>query len=93
MSIAASPYKHLEDPFFSSSLDSYEGVPDFVSPIKRRVGLDVSGRAHDALAWGGTVLPGIALSLVLAWAGFTLSELIGRRTGKRRSSNAWGSPR
>jgi len=67
MSSQASPYKYLEDPF-DSSLDSFEGVPEFVAP----------GRFHDALARVGDVLPGIALSLLLAGAGFVVSELVGR---------------
>jgi uncharacterized integral membrane protein (TIGR00698 family) len=33
---------------------------------------------HDALAWTGNVLPGIALSLVLAFVGFVVSEFGGR---------------
>lgn len=74
----ASPYKYLEDPFHSS-LDSFEGVPDSVAPSTARTALGARGGMHDALAWAGNVLPGIALSLVLAWTGFFLSELIGRR--------------
>lgn len=75
MTIAASPYKYLEDPF-DLSLDSFEGVPDFVP--ERKGGL-VIGWAHDSLAWAGDVLPGFALAFALAWAGYFLSELIGRR--------------
>jgi len=72
MTTASSPYKYLEDPFHSS-LDSFEGVPDFV-PKRKAVGW-----AHDSLAWAGIVLPGFALAFALAWAGYFLSELFGRR--------------
>ena len=70
MNFAASPYKHLEDPFHSS-LDSFEGVPDFVpgpgagSP---------RGWAHTLLAWVGEVLPGIALAFALACAGYFMFD-------------------
>jgi uncharacterized integral membrane protein (TIGR00698 family) len=70
----ASRYVHLEDPFYSS-LDSYEGVPDFVAP--RTAQARVLAQAHDGLAWIGNVLPGIALALLLAWAGYALSDVFG----------------
>ena len=75
MSTLASRYVHLEDPFYSS-LDSYEGVPDFVAP--RTAQARVLAQAHDGLAWIGNVLPGIALALLLAWAGYTVSDVFGR---------------
>jgi len=74
MSTVASRYVHLEDPFYSS-LDSYEGVPDFVAP--RTPQARVLAQAHDGLAWIGSVLPGIALALLLAWAGYALSDVFG----------------
>ncbi|HSU68087.1 MAG TPA: putative sulfate exporter family transporter [Tepidisphaeraceae bacterium] len=37
------------------------------------------GRANGAMAWAGTVLPGVVLSVLLASTGFVVSELIGRR--------------
>ena len=78
MTTAASRYTYLEDPFHSS-LDSYEGVPDFVSPRKAESVSDLRGGAHEFLAWAGNVLPGIALAFGLAWIGYFLSELVGRR--------------
>ena len=70
----ASRYVHLEDPFYSS-LDSYEGVPDFVAPRTARA--RILAQAHDGLAWIGNVLPGIALAFLLAWAGYALSDVFG----------------
>jgi uncharacterized integral membrane protein (TIGR00698 family) len=78
MTTTASRYTYLEDPFHSS-LDSYEGVPDFVAPRKAESMFDLTGGAHEALAWAGNVLPGIALAFVLAWFGYFLSEIFGRR--------------
>lgn len=78
MSSHASPYTHLEDPFYSS-LDSFEGVPDFVIPLKAQALFGTRSRLHEALGWAGGVLPGIMLSLALAFAGFIVSDLIGRR--------------
>lgn len=74
MSSAASAYLHLEDPFYYSSLDSFEGVPDFIAPVTP---FGARGRVHGALAWAGGVSPGIVLALALACTGFLLSELIG----------------
>jgi uncharacterized integral membrane protein (TIGR00698 family) len=63
-----------------SSLDSLEGVPDIFEPRVRPEERTAAGRrAHEALGWVGAVLPGIGLALALAWIGYTLSELIGRR--------------
>ncbi|HSZ59832.1 MAG TPA: putative sulfate exporter family transporter [Tepidisphaeraceae bacterium] len=78
MTTTASRYTYLEDPFHSS-LDSYEGVPDFVAPRKAQSAFDLTGGAHEILAWAGNILPGIALAFVLAWFGYLLSELCGRR--------------
>src|SRR2546421_4051326 len=76
MTTALSRYNYLTDPFHDDSLDSYEGVPDFAPSRKAQAG--PGARAHDALAWAGNVLPGIALAFVLAWAGYALSELFGQ---------------
>jgi uncharacterized integral membrane protein (TIGR00698 family) len=78
MTTTASRYTYLEDPFHSS-LDSFEGVPDFVAPRKAESIFDIAGGAHEFLAWAGNVLPGIALAFVLALFGYLLSELFGRR--------------
>ena len=72
MTTSVSRYRYLEDPFHSS-LDSFEGVPDFVAP--RSV---LGARAHYALAWIGDVFPGISLALLLAWLGYVLSDQFGR---------------
>ncbi|HUO09612.1 MAG TPA: putative sulfate exporter family transporter [Phycisphaerae bacterium] len=75
MTAVASPYIHLEDPFHISSLDSMEGIPDFAAGPKST---PAQSRPHAALAWVGLMLPGISLALALAWAGYALSELLGR---------------
>jgi uncharacterized integral membrane protein (TIGR00698 family) len=77
MSAVASPYLHLEDPFHISSLDSMEGIPDIALSRKTELALGASARLHAALAWAGLMLPGISLALALAWAGYSLSELLG----------------
>ena len=74
---AAAP-TNLEDPF-PSSLDSFEGVPDFVP--ERRAGslFGTDGWAHRCLTWAGDTLPGLALAFALAWTGYLLSDWLGRR--------------
>lgn len=78
MTNAASQYKYLEDPFHSS-LDSMEGVPDFVTRREAAATFSVRGWSHNALAWAGNVLPGIVLALALAWTGYFISDLFGRQ--------------
>jgi len=78
MTTAASPFRYLEDPFHSS-LDSMEGVPDYVvSRPKSSAALGTTKWWHDILAWAGSLAPGILLALALAWVGYFISELIGR---------------
>jgi uncharacterized integral membrane protein (TIGR00698 family) len=76
MTVSASRYTYLEDPFHSS-LDSFEGVPDFVAP---RGGASALGaQAHNLLDWAGNIMPGVSLAFVLASAGYFLSDFAGRR--------------
>ena len=77
MTALASPYIHLEDPFHISSLDSMEGIPDIATGRKAELALGITAHLHAALAWAGLMLPGISLALALAWAGYSLSELLG----------------
>ena len=78
MTTAVSPFRYLEDPFHSS-LDSMEGVPDYVAARPKRTAAPGSAKWwHDELAWVGALAPGVLLALGLAWAGYFLSELIGR---------------
>jgi uncharacterized integral membrane protein (TIGR00698 family) len=64
------------------SLDSFEGVPDPLDLFAPRVPRERRSRwqrgGHDALAWAGIVLPGLALAAGLALAGFALSRWLGR---------------
>src|SRR5579859_2866621 len=78
MTTVASRFKYLEDPF-DSSLDSMEGVPDYVAARPKSTAVVGSGKWwHDILAWGGSLTPGVLLALALAWVGYFISELIGR---------------
>jgi uncharacterized integral membrane protein (TIGR00698 family) len=71
---------------WASSLDSLEGVPDMFEPriLPAQRGA-FTQRAHDALNWVGAVLPGVGLALLLAYAGYLLSELAGRQLHYEKS--------
>jgi uncharacterized integral membrane protein (TIGR00698 family) len=55
-----------------------EGVPDFVVRPRSRAAIGSRAWWNDHLAWVGTLLPGVLLALVLAWAGYFISEGFGR---------------
>src|SRR5687768_2413769 len=76
---------------WASSLDSLEGVPDLFEPRVARESRPAWQRhGHDTLTWLGTMLPGIALAAILAWAGKLLADWIG--ISLLRFDPARGSP-
>lgn len=58
-----------------TSLDSYEGVPDWFEP--RPHGKPGKGMAHEILDWAGRVVPGICLAVGIAFVGAALSRWAG----------------
>jgi len=68
------------DPRLWSSLDSFEGVPDYFEPRPAKAARHPAWvAAHDLLAWVGTVLPGIGLAVALAFGGQVLADWTGTR--------------
>jgi uncharacterized integral membrane protein (TIGR00698 family) len=71
-------YQQILNTAWPSSLDSFEGVPDLFEPrvpLAHRPGWQ--RLPHEALVWGGAVLPGVALAALLAFCGKLLSDWIG----------------
>src|SRR4051812_1282433 len=77
--VATPTYASFEDPFFTSSIDSFEGVPDYIAipektPVKATATHNIG---HEALAWLAAMLPGVGLAVMLAFIGTYISEFIG----------------
>ena len=72
-------YQQILNAAWPSSLESFEGVPDIFEPRVRPEERGPASRwAHEALAWIGTIAPGVLLALALAWTGHLLADLAGR---------------
>jgi uncharacterized integral membrane protein (TIGR00698 family) len=78
---AVAPISHASfaDPFFTSSIDSFEGVPDYIAaPEKTPVRATATHNiGHEALAWLAAMLPGFGLAVMLAYIGSIISDFIG----------------
>jgi uncharacterized integral membrane protein (TIGR00698 family) len=77
--VATVTHPSFEDPYFTSSIDSFEGVPDYVvppekTPVKATAQHNIG---HEALAWLAAMLPGFGLAVMLAYVGSYISDFIG----------------
>jgi uncharacterized integral membrane protein (TIGR00698 family) len=67
-------YQHIAASPWSTSLESFEGLPDFFEPrIAPEQRSAIGSSAHRAMAWVAHMLPGVALAFVLALVAYAIS--------------------